>query len=205
MMHPPHSNFRDQRRIRIIEVAKSVFYESGYAAATMSQISERLGGSKATLYAYFKNKSELFAAIISEQCDSMLPLFKVHGGNERLADILNHIGRHIMVMVMSDRWVRTTQLVIEEAKSSPELASLMHETMQSQSKAQMIDLLKKSHEKGEVYIDDFDEASDVLAGLMMGKIYLERLLSVRPEPSMDDISRHVARAVTMFMTYYAPK
>jgi AcrR family transcriptional regulator len=57
-------NFKDQRRERIIQVARSVFFEVGYAGASMSLISQRLGGSKATLYAYFSSKEELFAAII---------------------------------------------------------------------------------------------------------------------------------------------
>ena len=59
---------RDQRREAILEVARAVFTEEGFAAASMSSIAARLGGSKGTLYNYFKSKEELFAAYVREEC-----------------------------------------------------------------------------------------------------------------------------------------
>lgn len=56
----------DEKRKEIIEAASAVFEEKGYQGASMSAISARLGGSKATLYGYFKSKEELFAATITE-------------------------------------------------------------------------------------------------------------------------------------------
>jgi TetR/AcrR family transcriptional repressor of mexJK operon len=53
---------RDKRREAILDVARSVFSEEGYAATSMSSIAARLGGSKGTLYNYFKSKEELFGA-----------------------------------------------------------------------------------------------------------------------------------------------
>src|ERR1700746_2932734 len=59
---------KDERREAIIEVARQVFFEEGYAAASMSTIAARLGGSKGTLYNYFKSKEELFEAYIRDSC-----------------------------------------------------------------------------------------------------------------------------------------
>jgi len=56
----------EARRLAIIEAARSVFLEHGFERASMSQISERLGGSKATLYGYFKSKEELFLATVEQ-------------------------------------------------------------------------------------------------------------------------------------------
>ena len=53
---------RDARRELILDVAQDVFLEEGFAAASMSTIAARLGGSKGTLYNYFRSKDELFAA-----------------------------------------------------------------------------------------------------------------------------------------------
>src|SRR5579872_2898930 len=60
---------RDQRREAILDVARAVFSEEGYAAASMSTIAARLGGSKGTLYNYFKNKAELFEAFARDYCE----------------------------------------------------------------------------------------------------------------------------------------
>ena len=40
----------------------------GYGATSMSTIAARVGGSKATLYHYFKSKEELFDAFVRRFC-----------------------------------------------------------------------------------------------------------------------------------------
>ena len=58
----------DARRRAILDVASEVFLAQGYAAASMSEIATRLGGSKGTLYNYFRSKEELIGALIADTC-----------------------------------------------------------------------------------------------------------------------------------------
>ena len=50
----------EDRRQSIIEIAIKAFREVGFERTTMALISERLGGSKGTIYSYFRSKEELF-------------------------------------------------------------------------------------------------------------------------------------------------
>lgn len=52
----------EDRKQAIIEAAVEVFREVGFERASMTTISRRLGGSKGTLYGYFRSKEELFEA-----------------------------------------------------------------------------------------------------------------------------------------------
>lgn len=52
----------DERREAIMAAATELFHEVGYERASMAAISARVGGSKQTLYSYFKSKEELFSA-----------------------------------------------------------------------------------------------------------------------------------------------
>lgn len=54
----------EAKRQAIIEIATAVFRAKGFAAASMAEISSRLGGSKGTLYNYFTSKEELFSAVV---------------------------------------------------------------------------------------------------------------------------------------------
>ena len=54
----------DARRQAIVAAAWEVFKKNGFERTTMSEISERVGGSKATLYGYFESKEQLFAAAL---------------------------------------------------------------------------------------------------------------------------------------------
>src|SRR5580698_7433873 len=58
----------DAKRRAILDVASEVFVAQGYAATSMSEIAARLGGSKGTLYNYFRSKEELFSAFIVDTC-----------------------------------------------------------------------------------------------------------------------------------------
>ena len=58
----------DAKRRAILDVASEVFLAQGYAATSMSEIAARLGGSKGTLYNYFRSKEELFSAFIVDTC-----------------------------------------------------------------------------------------------------------------------------------------
>ncbi len=52
-------------REQILVTAKSLFIQQGYHGLAMRQISEAVGVSKAALYYHFKDKEELFLAILS--------------------------------------------------------------------------------------------------------------------------------------------
>ena len=70
----------DARRKTIVDAAWEVFKTNGFDRTSMSEISERVGGSKATLYSYFKSKDDLFAAAME------------HAVGERLADAFDQVG-----------------------------------------------------------------------------------------------------------------
>lgn len=57
---------KQDRRDAIVAAARRSFLEDGYAATSMSGLLKTLGGSKATLWSYFRSKEELFAAVIAD-------------------------------------------------------------------------------------------------------------------------------------------
>src|ERR1700759_2542473 len=62
---------RGDRRDAILDVAYECFTAEGYGATSMSTIAARLGGSKGTLYNYFKSKEELFDAFVCRACSRL--------------------------------------------------------------------------------------------------------------------------------------
>jgi AcrR family transcriptional regulator len=55
-----------QRRAEILDAAKQLFVEEGYAATTIRRIAAKLGVSSTALYVYFPDKD----AILAEICDA---------------------------------------------------------------------------------------------------------------------------------------
>lgn len=196
------SNFKDERRARILDVAREVFYEAGYAGASMSAISARLGGSKATLYAYFSSKEDLFGAIIRERCEAMGRVFEAHIGADDLRRALNDMAHQLMAVIMSDMGTRTVQLIIEEGRRNPILPRLFHEAMEANGGANLQKLLKTAHDRGQIRTPDIPEATKILKSLLFGDFHFKRLLGICPDIPANDMQKHIDRAIDVFMTYY---
>jgi AcrR family transcriptional regulator len=54
----------EEKRREIVVAASELFEQHGFERTSMSQISERVGGSKATLYGYFSSKEDLLRAVL---------------------------------------------------------------------------------------------------------------------------------------------
>jgi AcrR family transcriptional regulator len=59
-------------RPQILETATRFFIECGYNGVSMREIAEALGVSKPALYYHFKDKEELFLAILATSLDEMV-------------------------------------------------------------------------------------------------------------------------------------
>src|SRR6478735_3824763 len=55
------------KRKQILDGARRAFMKYGFDAASMNDITREAGVSKGTLYVYFANKEELFAAMIESE------------------------------------------------------------------------------------------------------------------------------------------
>ncbi len=55
---------QEQRKKRIVDMAETVFFQSGYDGATLPAIADAAGYNKRTLYLYFKDKEDIFMAVV---------------------------------------------------------------------------------------------------------------------------------------------
>ncbi|HEV7287632.1 TetR/AcrR family transcriptional regulator [Sphingomonas sp.] len=110
----------DEKRDAILAVAKDVFREDGYERASMAMISARVGGSKATLYSYFKSKDELFAAAMTEameaQGDEMIR--GLDPENPDLAAVLTRFGRAYLRLLTSPDALAIMRVAVSEGSNS---------------------------------------------------------------------------------------
>ncbi|MEJ5362601.1 MAG: TetR/AcrR family transcriptional regulator [Spirochaetota bacterium] len=55
---------KEQKISRFIQIAQGIFFQKGYDTATIDEVAQRAGYNKRTLYHYFKDKEELFLAVV---------------------------------------------------------------------------------------------------------------------------------------------
>ncbi len=64
-------NSEPDLRSQTLSIAKRMFIDRGYHGLAMREIAEAVGASKAALYYHFKDKEELFLAVILPYLDAM--------------------------------------------------------------------------------------------------------------------------------------
>lgn len=88
----------DVKRKEILDAASAVFRDRGYHGTSMDAISQKLGGSKATIYSYFKSKEELFSESIACNyqpiSDRILAILDDIDGD--IDDVLRSFGREFL-------------------------------------------------------------------------------------------------------------
>src|SRR6476619_5097403 len=58
----------EPRRERIVRAAAPLFLKKGYDNVSIDEIISVVGGSKATIYAWFGGKEGLFEAVVRQEC-----------------------------------------------------------------------------------------------------------------------------------------
>ena len=196
---------RDERRETILDVARDCFLVYGYAATSMSAIAARLGGSKGTLYNYFKSKDELFGAMMQRQCGELQEtLFDVsHVSGEPRAR-LTHFGRNFLEMLLSPDSLAIQRLVVAESERFPELGHAFYESGPRQVVVRMGDYLGELMDRGVLRRADTTTAATHFKDLALSGVYQRRLWGVIPDPTPEQMDVQIECAVDTFLRAYAP-
>ena len=70
----------DATRARIFEAATAEFAEHGVAGARMDRIAEQAKANKASIYSYFGNKEQLFAAVLERSLQELMDAVSLDPG-----------------------------------------------------------------------------------------------------------------------------
>ncbi len=193
---------RDLKRDTILSIALQVFIEEGYAAASMSTIAARVGGSKGTLYNYFRSKAELFVAVIQNQCEiHQNQIFDF--ADPDIRQFLTELARRFVQMLLSDEVITIHRIVVAEATRFPEIGEALFEAGPKRGKLRLVAYLRQAMADGRLKKQcDPERAAEQCMEMALGGMYRRRLWNVGPPPTEAEIESAIASAVDVFMAAY---
>jgi AcrR family transcriptional regulator len=178
----------------------------GFSAASMSLIAARLGGSKGTLYNYFKSKNELFEAYIQRHCAwQQETLNSLMTSDVDVRDALAALGRTLLKMVLSGFGLRNFILVVSEAGRAPEIGDAFYEAGPLRGSRMLADFLAGAVRDGRLRPCDPQAAAHQFIGLCQNRLLKARLCNAVPEPTAEEIDAEVSAAVETFMAAFGPR
>ncbi|QDD65635.1 TetR/AcrR family transcriptional regulator [Herbaspirillum seropedicae] len=195
----------EERRQAMIDIAAEVFNEIGFEAASMAEISARIGGSKATLYNYFNSKEEIFVEVMIKQVGCQFEeLFMALRNEDDVKGGLLRLARHYLRVVFRPEIVAVKRLGIYYAGKS-NLGPLLYERGPKRGWKRIAEFLEAKMEEGKLHRTDPWLAAMQYRGLIEAEWMEVRMLNVVTEIAEDQLDASAQRAVEAFLYLYQPR
>jgi AcrR family transcriptional regulator len=195
---------REDRRDAILDVAYECFVAEGYGATSMSTIAAQLGGSKGTLYNYFKSKEELFAAFVRRSCSRLREQIESHAEVDDVRQQFVMMAEDLIDHLLSPEALAINRLVVSEGERFPELARLFYEAGPKAGIARSAEVLKGLMARGVLRFGDPLIAAQQFKDLALSGLQNLRLWGVIEDPSPAERRRRAEIAADTFLRAYAP-
>ena len=171
---------RSRRKMtQILAAAGQLFREHGYGETSMDAVALRAGVSKATVYAHFSDKRELFSAIVfSEDAERGRALIEsVHGAGDLRAR-LSRLGRAVFDLLMAPETIATHRVVAAEAARFPEIGRAYYENGAARLLQRLEEIFAGAMAAGELRTAHPRRAAEQFVGLVRGDLQLRAMLGV---------------------------
>ena len=190
---------------RILDAAAQVFVEQGYEAASMDEISRVAGVSKATVYAHFASKEQLFATVVRNECQRHSQTLMAADLDRRdVRSTLMAVGIEFLDLLTLPRALAFYRMVAIEAMrlGGHDLGSIFYESSAAIAHSLLTDFIRRAAERGQLSVADPRRAAIHFYSLVKSDLFMTCLFGVVKAPSAEAKERVVASAVDMFMRAY---
>lgn len=195
-----------QKRLQILEGARKVFLEDGFAGASMNEIARVSGVSKGTLYVYFQSKEALFEALIwADKRHQAERMFDLAGTETDVRSALISIGTSLLTYLLRPESIALVRTVIASAGKFPQIGQTFYAAGPGFGIERLAAYLNQQVIKGSLVIDDTRLAASQFLELSNAGIFKARMFGIAVEAGREDIARNVSRAADMFLAVYARK
>lgn len=193
---------KQDRRQAIVNAARGSFLDEGYAATSMSRLASTLGGSKTTLWSYFRSKEELFAAVIEDITSAFREeLQSGLLGTAELETTLAAFCSSFMTKTAHPDNVATWRLIMGESGRFPEVGQIFYERAASQVERALAAYLTVQINIGRLRDEDPVKMAQILIGFCATR-QNQRLWGVSPGKD-EDVGADAKRFAGYFLRLFA--
>lgn len=182
---------------RLLDVAASLFLERGFEGTSIDAIAEVAGVSKPTVYARYRDKRDLFAAVLQDRIRRWLaPLSAAAEAAEvspqRIDKTLHNLSRDVLAVAMTQESIKLRRIVAAQAIQFPDLAQLSLEEGWLRAVRAVEVLLREFKTRGEIKVKDPAIAADLFLNLVLGTSERLALYDIATDPKVQEQRRQAA-------------
>lgn len=156
---------KEDRPGELLDAARDVFVEKGFAAARLDEVAEKAGVSKGTIYLYFKNKEVLFKAVIQlglAPAVASMDVLNAEADRSPTEQLHHFLGIWQRVMCETPLG-NLLKLLAAEAGNFPEVVQWFNEKIVHEAKKTMVAIVEAGVASGEFRSIDPELVADIFA------------------------------------------
>ncbi len=190
-----------RKRRQILDAARALFTEHGFAATSVDMVVERAGVSKPTVYGHFGGKNELFAAVVQTQAEE----FAAHSceiAHLPPREGLRALGSMYLDMVMGPEAVQMLRAVVAEGHKFPEIAETFYSAGPARTHGMVECYLRDQDTRGTLRVANAGMAAGLFLG-MLRVVFYRAVFGLPLEPLCRDAV--LDEAVRVMLAAYEPQ
>jgi TetR/AcrR family transcriptional regulator, mexJK operon transcriptional repressor len=188
-----------RRDERLIDVATALFMERGFDGTSIDAVAEVAGVSKPTVYARYRDKRELFVAVLRRRIQGWLaPLSAAAEAAadtaepHDVAETLDALSRTLLCHATAPEAVTLKRILVAQATQFPELAELAYEEGWLRGIRAIAAMLETFAARGRIEVDDPEMAADLFLSLLLGRSTSRGLYGIPVEKEAQERRRRAA-------------
>jgi TetR/AcrR family transcriptional regulator, mexJK operon transcriptional repressor len=195
----------EARDVRLLDVATSLFMERGFDGTSIDAVAETAGISKPTVYARYRDKRDLFTAVLRGRIRRWLAPISAAAEDQATATspksiktTLHELSRHMVAYTLAPEAGSLQRILSAQAVQFPELAKLANEEGWLRAVRGVSSILRQSAAGGHIKVDDPELAADMFLNLVLGHGKRLALYGIATDPKTEE--RHRKAAVEFFLS-----
>ena len=195
----------EARDARLLDVATSLFMERGFDGTSIDAVAEAAGVSKPTVYARYRDKRDLFVAVLRGRIRKWLAPISAAAeaqasetSPKSIKTTLHELSRHMVAYTLAPEAGALQRILSAQAVQFPELAKLANEEGWLRTVRGVSSILRQSAARGQITVDDPELAADMFLNLVLGHCKRLALYGIAADPKT--VERHRKAAVDFFLS-----
>lgn len=193
-----HLGAAGQRRERILRLTTPLFLKRGYDNVSIDDIVGVVGGSKATIYAWFGSKEGLFKAVVRRKCQEVTLAIDIdcEGSLERQ---LTRIGLSFLQRTLSPPILEFHRLMVSIGRTFPQASRLFFEAGPVAAYSLVAAWIARRQSEGRIIHEDPHRLAVLFLDMLIGEHQLGRLTGMPRAAHPEAIEATVRIAVRVFL------
>jgi AcrR family transcriptional regulator len=193
-----------RRDARLLDVATTLFMARGFDGTSIDAVAEAAGVSKPTVYARYRDKRDLFEAVLRDRIREWLAPISAAAeaqatasNPENIETTLHELGRHMLSQASMPECATLKRILAAQAVQFPELAKLAYEDGWQRGVRGVAILLQQFAARGEIKVDDSELAAEMFLNLLLGHSARLAIHGMSTDPEF--LERRSWAAVELFL------